>query len=265
MGGAFVAVASDATATWWNPAALAAGPFVDVAVGTTGKRSLGFALMTPPAGVSLYRFRVTDIATAGSIDAASGDREKRRVGVPVSPFMASQLGVTVLHSVASGVHVGTTFKYVRGNADNAFDLDLGVLAATGAIRAGALVRHLGEPDLGIGAARVELPRQARLGIAYDGEAIGQSPLFVSMDADVTRLTTPRGDRRVVAFGVERWVRGKSLGLRGGGRFNTVGREEKVATAGASLALKSGLYVEGYGARGGASDDQGWGVGARVTF
>ena len=27
MGGAFVAVASDSTATWWNPAGLAAGPF----------------------------------------------------------------------------------------------------------------------------------------------------------------------------------------------------------------------------------------------
>ena len=32
MGGAFVAVANDSSATWWNPAGLAAGPFVDVAV-----------------------------------------------------------------------------------------------------------------------------------------------------------------------------------------------------------------------------------------
>ena len=33
MGGAFVAVADDSTATWWNPGALAAGPFVDVDAG----------------------------------------------------------------------------------------------------------------------------------------------------------------------------------------------------------------------------------------
>src|SRR5690242_5273284 len=33
MGGAFVAVADDSTATWWNPAALAAGPFLDAAAG----------------------------------------------------------------------------------------------------------------------------------------------------------------------------------------------------------------------------------------
>jgi hypothetical protein len=33
MGGAFVAVASDSSATWWNPAGLAAGQFVDLAIG----------------------------------------------------------------------------------------------------------------------------------------------------------------------------------------------------------------------------------------
>src|SRR6185369_13447208 len=30
MAGAFVAVADDATATWWNPAGLAAGPFANL-------------------------------------------------------------------------------------------------------------------------------------------------------------------------------------------------------------------------------------------
>src|SRR5688572_15574551 len=31
MGGAFVAVANDSSATWWNPAGLADGPFLDTA------------------------------------------------------------------------------------------------------------------------------------------------------------------------------------------------------------------------------------------
>jgi len=31
MGGAFVAVANDSTATWWNPAGLATGPYADLA------------------------------------------------------------------------------------------------------------------------------------------------------------------------------------------------------------------------------------------
>ena len=63
MGGAFVAVANDSSATWWNPGALAAGPFIDSAVGiatTDSSRSLpaernevgSFALVTPPFGFS---------------------------------------------------------------------------------------------------------------------------------------------------------------------------------------------------------------------
>ena len=35
MGGAFVAVASDSSATWWNPAGLATGPFADMSLGRT--------------------------------------------------------------------------------------------------------------------------------------------------------------------------------------------------------------------------------------
>src|SRR3970282_724236 len=33
VGGAFVARADDSSATWWNPAGLAAGPFLDLALG----------------------------------------------------------------------------------------------------------------------------------------------------------------------------------------------------------------------------------------
>ncbi len=41
MGGAFVAVASDSSATWWNPAGLAAGPFVDLSVSRNTARAGG--------------------------------------------------------------------------------------------------------------------------------------------------------------------------------------------------------------------------------
>src|SRR5882672_3637222 len=72
MGGAFVAVASDSTATWWNPAGLATGPFADVSLGrgvTDIKESLParrdrvswFAATAPAIGFSYYRLRITDI------------------------------------------------------------------------------------------------------------------------------------------------------------------------------------------------------------
>src|SRR5215213_826194 len=87
MGGAFVAVADDSSATWWNPAGLAAGPFVDLAVSRNSTRAgddrapawrgrlSSFSLGIPPAGVSYYRFRMTEIAQTGSTAIGQGDRE----------------------------------------------------------------------------------------------------------------------------------------------------------------------------------------------
>src|SRR6187401_1393104 len=70
MGGAFVAVADDSSGTWWNPAALATGPFVDLSAawarteqrhgGTPVARGTvtAMALSTPPLGLSYYRFSI---------------------------------------------------------------------------------------------------------------------------------------------------------------------------------------------------------------
>jgi hypothetical protein len=54
-------------------------------------------------------------------------------------------------------------------------------------------------------------------------------------------------------------------MRAGARFNTVGAEEQAYTVGASVAVRSGIYVDGHGVFGGADDESGWGIGARVTF
>ena len=126
MGGAFVAVASDSSAVWWNPAGLAAGPFFDMALSQAGvqadetlpawrHRMSGFSAAAPPVCLSYYRFRITDIQpfdpTTGQ---APGSREDRRAGVPVRSLAASQLGVTVVQTLLPGVHAGATLKYVRG-------------------------------------------------------------------------------------------------------------------------------------------------------
>ena len=120
MGGAFVAVADDSSATWWNPAGLAAGPFVDMAIARTATTVDGrvadasnglwsISMGTPPFGVSYYRLQVTDIRPLDPTAAGPGDREDRRAGVGVSQF-----GATVLHTLLTGVHAGATVKYVRG-------------------------------------------------------------------------------------------------------------------------------------------------------
>lgn len=300
MGGAFVAVASDSSAIWWNPAGLAAGPIFDMALARAAlevspdrpsevwrQRTSWFALGTPVVGASYYRFQLTDIQPFDPTGEASAGREDRRAGVPVRSLTASQLGVTLVQTVISGVHAGATLKYLRGTfaagreealappselldrgdalegdgTDSRFDVDIGVLATAGLLRIGARMRNVLEPSIG----PVQLERQTRVGVAFDAEAIGGTPLTIALDADVDAYTVASGARRIVALGAEQWVWERRVGLRAGGRMNTVGARDRSATAGASVAVRAGMYIEGHVVRGRAADEQGWGVGARVSF
>jgi hypothetical protein len=300
MGGAFVAVADDSTATWWNPAGLAAGPFIEVAGGGAGtdidgslpasrERGLWFSGSIPPFGVSYYHLHSTHIDELHTIAQAAGNREDRRATVPDWSLSASQLGATLVHTVVTGIHVGTTLKYVwaqgvhgelegpedspvsdwldraadsiGGDVHHNFDLDVGVLALKGPVRVGALVRNLRETDLGA----VKIPRQARLGAAFDFSQVSSRALMVAVDVDLNAYPTPIGDRRVVAVGAEGWGFGRRLGIRGGARFNTAGLEEQAYTAGASVAVRSGVFVDGHVVFGGSDDEGGWGIAARASF
>jgi hypothetical protein len=298
MGGAFVAVASDSSATWWNPAGLAAGPFFDMALTRAvvdvdtpppvwRHRASGFALGTPPLGVSYYRFRLTDIQPFDPTGSSPAGREDRRAGVPLRSLAASQFGVTLVQTVIPGLHTGATLKYLRGtlaagradalarpselldlgeelegdDADGRFDVDVGVLATAGALRVGMRVRNVRQPSFGT----VRLERQTRVGIAIDSEAVGGIPLTVALDADVDAYETASGARRVIAIGAEQWLWDRRVAVRGGGRINTTGARGRSATAGVSVAVRAGLYAEGHVIRGGDADERGWGIAARVSF
>jgi hypothetical protein len=185
MGGAFVAVADDSSATWWNPAALAPGPFLDLSasIARTNSRADGapvararvtaVSLVTPPLGVSYYRFCITDIQPAGPTVTPSAGREDGRVGV-VRSLRVHDVGLTLLTSVYTGVHIGTTLKFLRGRVEHTtgagqstpetlldlgdeleggrsqgqFDADVGVLAVAGPWRVGGIVRNLRRAGFG---------------------------------------------------------------------------------------------------------------------
>lgn len=309
MGGAFVAVASDSSATWWNPAGLGAGPFVDMTwavnlVETTEgwpawrDRTRWFAMATPPAGFSYYRFRITDIQPFDPTGEAAASREERRAGVPVRSLSASQLGITLVRTLIPGVHAGTTLKYLRGTvrggrgdslarpsdllvegealdggqAESRFDLDVGVIGIAGPVRLGAVVRNVREPEFAAPdsdaeafSTRMQLPRQIRVGAAFDAEASTGVPLTVAFDADVREYATPSGARRIAALGAEHWFLAKRLGVRAGGRMNMRGARERSATGGLTVAMRGGVYLDGHAVRGGSADEKGWGLGARVSF
>ena len=302
MGGAFVAVANDSTATWWNPAGLATGPFLDIALtGASGESHddtlpasrtglWSFSLGTPPLGVSYYRLRITDIRASSPTAPAEAGREDRAAGVGIRSLSVSQFGATVLHTITTGVSAGATVKYLRGTSrvrdldaaasagdisdllddgddlpggdgEGTMDIDVGVLAAIGAVRLGVTARNLSEPSFG----GQRLERQVRLGAAFDGTAAGKPPVTLSLDVDLRRYAAATGDRRVVALGGEHWVRPQRVALRAGARFNTVGPQDRTVTAGASVAVRAAMFVDGYGAVGTKTGESGWGVAARVSF
>ena len=310
MGGAFVAVASDSTATWWNPAGIAAGPFVDLGSGRDRldvteqapawrHKTSWYALGTPTLGLSYYRFRITDVQPFAPV---AGGRPRERGNAPVQSVALSQLGFTIVRTLISGVHVGTTLKYLRGTvrsgpldgvvesaaslpaaleqgdaleggkAENRFDLDVGLIAVAGPLRLGAVVRNVREPEFFTAgdapdalATGMRLPRQVRLGAAFDGAAVGSIPLTVAVDADLQTYVTASGERRMIALGAEQWILGRRVGVRVGGRVNTRGARERVATGGVTVAAGGGLYLDGYAVRGGTDEERGWGLATRISF
>jgi hypothetical protein len=113
-----------------------------------------------------------------------------------------------------------------------------------------------------------LARDVRVGAAVAPELSGRGVIdafTVAVDSDVTRTMTVLGVRRPLAAGAEAWLLGRRLGVRGGVRINTLGARLPIGTAGASVALHSGVYVEGEISRGQDPAEQGWGIGARLTF
>jgi hypothetical protein len=257
MGGAFVALADDSTAPWWNPAGPAAGPFLDLAAGKASG-STWIAASIPPLGIGYYRFEAPADPTA----IPAGDRQEGRIG---NPLRARQFGVTFLQSLMDGVHVGLTAKYVRAESPGGGwgatgDLDAGILAVVGAFRVGAAVRNLRAPV--VGGARLD--RQVRIGAAFDAAAAGHAPGAVSIDVDLRAYEAPDGRRRVVALGGERWLADRRLGVRAGARLNTTGARGKAVTAGISAAVRPGMYVEAH-AVGGSAGERGWGAAGRVSF
>ena len=314
MGGAFVAVADDATATYWNPAGLATGATVDACLAYGSQRALAgradaawpasetaatsFCLAMPALGFSYNRLRGSDVVgpVPPTATVPGGRQDLRPRGAGVSMLDTRQFGVTLVQSVWRGLAVGGTLKYVRGRAGtgeqpadlgadalleqasslpglvgHAFDADIGVMVNAGSFRAGVTIRNLLAPEFETGAGGVlQLHRQARVGVAMTPGTdaavhAAEDGWIVAVDADLTRTPASAGDRRMIAAGLERWLAGRRLGLRGGVRVNTVGPARPVGAGGVSVAVKRGVLVEAYAAGGGQDADRGWGAGVRVGF
>jgi len=263
MSGAFVAVADDATTTWWNPAGLASGGYfngilefdrVDTPAGT---RARAFALNVPSLGLSYYRLALNGMRLTDTTGTALANREDQGV--------LSQFGATVGQSVGSHLILGSTLKLVHALGETRADLDTGAMAAFGQVRLGVAVKNLRAPAFSDGDSRLDLSRQVRAGASVKAGAANRAEITAAIDADLTTTPTAAGDERHLATGVEAWLVNRSVGLRAGVGMNTIGESRRSGSVGASVGLRAGLYLDGQLTRGSDQVRNGWGFALRVTF
>ncbi len=279
MAGAFVAVADDATAVYWNPAGVASGSFVSAVVdfgrGETGpnppqttvtqKDTAAFVGFSATAtGVAYYRFGT--YGREKDEPAVTGLPSREEVRRSVHALTTSTLGVSLVQSLTEHIVVGATPKFVRGGSSNAFDVDAGVMVTASRIHVGLVARNLTTPsfDTADGQAATELGREVRVGGAWGSGWSGISRVIVAMDGDLMSRVTPSGDRRDVAAGVETWWLNQRLGVRGGVRRSTIGEARGAVSAGISAGVTAGMLLEAHVARG-QPDERSWSIGARMAF
>jgi hypothetical protein len=294
MGGAFVAVANDASAVYWNPAGLASGSFFSAVLdGSLGEarvpedpradssRSALFAFAIPALGVSYYRLQAVQLTPGPAAGLATGAAAR---------LSTHHVGVTLVQSLTDAIAVGTTLKFVHGGAGvgsvagvsvdrmldeadridteggNAFDADIGIVAAYGRWRAGLTVRNVAEPEFELagGGDGLKLGRATRAGVAFQAAPA----VVLAADIDVERVETGLGERRGFAAGTEITVFPR-LVARAGVNLNVAGDQPggraPAFSAGGSYAAWGSLLVDVQGTFGGESASRGWGLAARFVF
>ena len=277
MAGAFVAVADDATAVYWNPAGVGTGSIVSVVL-DAGRFRLGsvplqniqdeedtgaiVALAATAIGAAYYRLGTYGTSTVEPAGMSPKSREE--VLRSVHALTTSTVGVSFVQSLGEHVVVGATPKLVHADGALTGDVDAGLMASANRFRFGLVARNLTTPEFGDGGNAIELDREVRIGGAWGSGWTGISRVVVSVDGDLMSRATPAGDRRDVAAGLETWWMSQRIGLRGGVRRSTIGEARAAVAAGVSAGLKPGMFIEAHIMRG--RDDEGsWSVGARMTF
>jgi hypothetical protein len=301
MGGAFVAVADDASAAYWNPAGFALGnPFSMVLDHTMSRVEEGspneptfrgsaslVALGMPALGLSYYQLRSVSVTpldvTTGSDNAG---RQTSSGLVRLDRLVTHNTGVTLVQSLARGVALGTTLKLVHGTAStaivqdgdreglvdragdlegegvNKFDSDIGVIAGGGRLKLGLTVRNLTEPSFKVTSTSDTL-RLRRQVRAGVAVSIVQG-WAVATDFDLTSNGSAEAQVRSFAAGTEGRV-GQKVLVRSGFRLSTTGASRPSVAAGGTYVVMKSILIDGQATWGSENADRGWGIAARFVY
>jgi hypothetical protein len=271
MGTAFVAVADDASAVYWNPAGIANGAIFDLQVSVAKGSTVFVGAALPVFGLSYYRaHQAARLPTVSP----SPDRENGGSGqVPIRTLTTTNVGFTVVQTVVPGLVIGTTTRIVSGAVELAegrttFDFDAGAMVSAWDIRFGLVVRNLREPEFATESGPVTMKRQFRIGAALTPRSATSGvhgPFSLAADADLTTTPGPFGLRRVAAVGGEYWPGRGYLGVRGGVRWSTLGDSSRALSGGVTVRLPKSIYVEGQLTKSNESDEKTWNFGGGIAF
>ena len=179
MGGAFTAVADDATASWWNPAGMAGGAYFNALIESgsfheppsertaagdprpaRGAGTRSFAVAFPALGLSYYRLQVSEIQPQTSTAGAAGGRQDvGAIEVRLRSMVLNQFGASVGQSLGSHLVVGSTFKLLRAGAASEVQA-----ASTGSLDAAARIDPAGETHVGLDVGAMATFGRARIGL-----------------------------------------------------------------------------------------------------
>lgn len=274
MAGAFVGVADDASATYWNPAGLAAGSYFSLVLdggaeraapkqSLRGRKQSSFFIgaTIPALGLTYYRLQrsfATPYELLVPTDGAVLSRNLTGAApVRLDSLVTHHAGVTLVQSVLPNVAVGATLKLVRGIAaseplgfvtaedaldqedlrgrgSNKVDLDLGVMATVGSLKGGLTLRNLREPEFSAPEGARALKLERQ---ARAGVSYAVTPNWlVAADVDLLETTDAFGDRRDAALGVEGRL-ARRVTVRSGLRLNAAGSsDDAVEGTGRAFAL-----------------------------
>jgi hypothetical protein len=268
MGGAFVAVADDASAVYWNPAGIATGATFDFQLfrGDAALGSSWFAGASMPVlGFGVYRTHTVQ---------GLADRQDEGPGVvDVRTLSTTNVGVTVVQSIVSNVVIGTTARLVTGGSEpldtrTTVDIDAGAMVSAGNFRLGITGRNLRKPEFQGSSGPVPVARQVRAGLALVPRALPSGvhgPYSVAFDADLTETRDQSGAYKMMAVGAEYWVAKGLVGARAGVRWNTLDTEFRAVSGGLTVRLPRSVFLEGHLTKPQAAKTEEWSIGARVTF
>jgi len=287
MGGAFVAVADDASAFHWNPAGLLkdsnfgmtfgwddlhfGDPKLSPTPGAAGGSNLLTAVSGSPLGVSYGYLKLAQVVSV----LPDGT-------TVVQALTVHHLGATYAQTLLPGLVIGATAKYLKGqpvsglsgagtvegvvdealgwagSSSSKFDLDVGVMGELGPVRLGVTFKNLLQPTFtGDTGFAIQLTRRVRAGIAV----LPTAGLTLAFDIDLDTADPLVGLRRMMALGGE-FSLGSRVGLRGGVRWSRDGEWQPIATGGVSLRVFKGSWVDGY-ATWSRNEDRGFGIALRA--